>query len=412
MLSRVLSFSGIAFCLASLSVANGRAQEFLDRADEAMFVESKNGWFRSDLSARLDLEGYHIDQPPPGLLFPTDEFFFNPRLALFLDTHFGEQFYSLVQFRVDRGFDPGLEEDGDARFDEYLLRWTPSRRGSFNLQAGKFATVIGNWVPRHLSWENPFINAPVPYENVLTITDQSAPGSSAAMLARRNVPDIKTAWVPVVWGPSYATGASVFGRVEEFDYAFEVKNASVSSRPSSWNAFDGGFGAPTVSGRIGFRPDAAWNFGASFSHGAYLLDDANLTLPTGTSREDFPQTTFAVDASWAWRRWQLWAEVFASRFDVPNVGNADTVAYYLEAKYKLSAQLFGALRWNQQFFGTVPDGLGGDAHWDRNLWRIDAALGWRATRHLQLKAQYSFTGQQGDQPQGENLAALQATVKF
>ena len=48
-------------------------------------------------------------------------------------------------------------------------------------------------------------------------------------------------------------------------------------------------------------------------------------------------------------------------FQVPRVGDADTFAYYLEGKYKFTPQLFGALRWNQQLFATVPDGLGGSA---------------------------------------------------
>ncbi|MBI3878706.1 MAG: hypothetical protein HY301_01395 [Verrucomicrobia bacterium] len=393
--------------------ASAPAQELLDKLDDALFVQSPGGFFRTDLSGRLDLEGYYHEGNPPGLIFPTDNFFFNPRLSLFLDARLGEQFYSFVQFRADRGFDVGLKQhNGDARFDEYLLRWTPWRAGELNVQVGKFATAVGNWVPRHLAWENPFITAPAPYENVTVITDQAAPASPAAMLARRNIPDRKGAWLPVVWGPSYASGASVFGRVEKFDYALEVKNASISSRPSAWDATELGWSNPTVSGRVGVRPSAAWNFGASFSRGAYLLPAAKPTLPAGTSLGDFPQITLAADANWSWRHWQVWAEIFASRFDVPNVGNADTLAYYVETKYKFTPHLFGALRWNQQFFGKIPNGLGGEAQWDRNLWRADAALGWRFTRHVQAKVQYSYSHQQGYLQQGEQMVATQVSVKF
>jgi hypothetical protein len=49
----------------------------------------------------------------------------------------------------------------------------------------------------------------------------------------------------------------------------------------------------------------------------------------------------------------FWAEVFETRFEVPNVGNAD-LSYYLEAKYKITPQLFVALRWNQQLYGESP----------------------------------------------------------
>ena len=399
-------------CLLFGSAVDGARADWLDRVGETLAYRSANGAVSLQLSGLLDLEGYYIDQTPPGLIFPTDKFFFNPRLSLFLDSRFGEHLYSLVQVRADRGFDPGLERNGDLRFDEYLLRYTPFSDPRLNLQAGKFATVFGGFVARHDSWENPFINAPAPYENITIITDQTAPASPAAFLARRNIPEKKADWLPLVWGPNYASGASVFGRVERLDYAVELKNASISSRPEAWDATDLGWEHPTVSGRLGFRPDASWNFGVSGSHGAYLLPAAGGTLPAGTDRGDFPQTTLAADASWAWRHWQVWAELIASRFDVPRVGDADTLSYFIEAKYKFTPSLFGAVRWNQQFYGTVPDGAGGEAAWDRDLWRVDTALGWRFTRHAQAKLQYSYTHQRGNLQQGEQFVATQFTLRF
>ena len=105
-------------------------------------------------------------------------------------------------------------------------------------------------------------------------------------------------------------------------------------------------------------------------------------------------------------RWQLWAEAFESRFEVPRVGNLDTFSYYLESKYKFTPQLFGALRWNQQLSSDVRD-----ASSTPDTWRIDAALGYRFTAHSQLKLQYSF---QGDHPlfgKG-SMVSTQFTVRF
>src|SRR6516164_11561138 len=75
------------------------------------------------------------------------------------------------------------------------------------------------------------------------------------------------------------------------------------------------------------------------------------------------------------------AEFYEVRFQVPRVGNADTFAYYFEAKYKFTPQLFGALRWNQQLFGTVSDGGGGSIRWSQDLGRADIAVGYRFTSH-------------------------------
>jgi predicted porin len=109
---------------------------------------------------------------------------------------------------------------------------------------------------------------------------------------------------------------------------------------------------------------------------------------------------------------QLWAEFYEARFEVPRVGDSDTFAYYFEAKYKFTPQLFGALRWNQQLFTNVPDGAGGQVRWSQDLWRIDVAAGYRFTSHIQLKLQYSFQ-QETTGPRNDNhLIAAQLTVRF
>jgi hypothetical protein len=387
-----------------------QGQEWLDTVEDNLSLKSRNGVLRSDLTGLLDLEGYYVDQRPPGLLFE-DESFFNPRLSLFLDTRVGPHLYSFVQVRLDRGFDPG-EKDFDARADEYLVRWTPWDDNRLNLQFGKFATVVGSWVQRHDSWQNPLITAPLPYENITPVSDEDVPTSPADFLARRNQPDNKDSWSPMIWGPVYTTGWSVFGSLGEFDYAFDLKNAAISSHPYSWDPDRSFWRYPTVSGRLGFRPAPEWTHGVSFSLGPYLTSEASDGLPPGKSISDYDQYTVGYDVSYAWHKWQWWAEGFLSRFEVPNVGNADLAAYYVEAKYKITSALFAAVRWNQEMFGSVSDGMGGEQPWGNNMYRIDLAMGYRFTRHLQTKLQYSFGHRNGSLQQGEQLVAAQVTVKF
>jgi hypothetical protein len=398
--------------LLALLILGGsaRAQEWLDRLDDSLSLKSRDGLFQTELTGLLDLEGYYVDQRPPGLLFD-DESFFNPRLTLFLDGRMGPHLYGFIQARLDRGFDPG-EKTFEARLDEYLLRWTPLDDTRLNLQFGKFATVIGSWVQRHDSWQNPLITAPLPYENLTVLSDEDVPASPADLLARRSLPDKKDSWLPVIWGPVYATGGAVFGTVGNFDYAFDLKNVAISSPPYQWDLSHSLWDYPTVSGRLGFRPTPAWNHGVSFSIGPYLSSEAADQLPSGKHIDDYNQTTLDYDVSYARHHWQWWAEVFLTRFDVPNVGKADSLSYYVEAKYKITAGLYAAARWNQQIFGTINDGVGGEQTWDNNMLRVDAALGYRFTRHLQTKLQYSFGHRNSSLQQGEQLLAAQATVKF
>ena len=380
-------------------------------------VASPGGLLRAELSGLLDVEGYWIDQRPPGLVFGDGDSFANPRLSLFLDARAGRHLYGFVQARFDRGFDPRERTNGAARLDEYLVRWTPLDDPRVNLQFGKFATIVGNWVARHDSWRNPFVDAPLPYENVTIVSDASAPATPAEFLARRRLPDRKRLWLPIVWGPSYASGGAVFGRLGAFEYAAEAKNAALSSRPHEWDPRVRGWDDPTASLHLAWHPRPAWAVGASFSSGPYLRDESARTLAPGQAPGDFRQSVVGADASYAWRHLEVWAEFFASRFEVPirrraTSIDADTAAYYVETRYRLTPRLFAALRWNQQFFGEVPDGQGGERSWDRDVWRADAAVGWRVARPLQAKLQYAFGRQAGGLQQGEQLVAAQLTFKF
>ena len=400
----------LSFCLLACTVRAFEIDDFFDRLDNALTIAAFEGNLRARLSGTIDTEFYNCQQPAPGLIDSEIDNLFNPRLTLFLDAQLGSQIYFFAQSRLDRGFDPS-DHGAQVRLDEYALRFTPWDDSRFNLQAGKFATVVGNWIPRHLSWENPFINAPLVYENVTPIQDKSAPYSPLNFIYGPYYYE-KYAFNPVIWGPSYASGISVSSRLGRFDYAAEMKNASLSSRPESWNVTEIGFEHPTFSGRVGFRPNQIWNFGLSASDGPYFRPEAERTLPSGRDIGDYREFVLGQDVSFAWHHLQLWAEFYEARFEVPRVGDADTFAYYLEAKYKFTPQLFGALRWNQQLFGNISDGAGGQVRWGQNLWRIDVAAGYRFTSHIQLKLQYSFQ-QETTGPRDDNhLIAAQLTVRF
>ena len=399
--SRILAF------LLALGEAPLAADDFLDQVDQALTMNAFDGNVRARLSGFLDLEVFQIEQPPPGLLDTDHHFLANPRLSLFLDAQIGTHVYFFAQARADRGFDPA-DQDVQVRLDEYALRINPWEADRFALQIGKFATVVGNFVQRHLSWENPFVTAPLPYENLTAVWDNVAPFPDFFA----GIPFDIDNNIPLIWGPSYASGGSVAGKIGRFNYAVEIKNSALASRPKSWDATQIGFEHPTFSGRIGFQPDQAWNFGVSASDGPYFRPEAEPTLPVGQTIGDYHEFLLGQDISFAFHHLQLWAEFYQVRFQVPRVGNADTFAYYFEAKYKFTPQLFGAMRWNQQLFGTVPDPAGGSMRWGHDLWRIDTSLGYRFTAHTQLKLQYSFQDETSDSRDLVHTLAAQFTLRF
>jgi len=392
-----------------LFIGNARALEiddFIDRLGSALTFSAFNDNIRTRLSGTMDFEVYHFQQPAPELIDSKIDNLFNPRLSLFLDAQFGKQIYFFAQSRLDRRFDPS-NHGAAVRLDEYALRLTPWEDGRFSFQIGKFATVVGNYVQRHLSWENPFVDAPLVYENITAISDKAAPASARDFI-RGFDPSEKYEFNPVIWGPSYASGVSVSGRVGQFDYAAEMKNSSLSSRPESWTVTETGFSNPTFSARLGFRPDQAWNFGFSASDGAYFRPEAERTLPHSRDIDDYRELVLGQDVSFALHHLQLWAEFYEARFEVPRVGNADTFAYYLEAKYKFTPQIFGAVRWNQQLFDKIDN----DKRWGNDLGKIDIAATYRFTSHSQLKLQYSYQKETAGPGDDNHLLAAQFTVRF
>src|SRR5437764_2464730 len=200
----------LSFCLLACTVRAFEIDDFFDRLDNALTIAAFEGNLRARLSGTIDIEFYNFQQPAPGLIDSEIDNLFNPRLTLFLDAQLGSQIYFFAQSRLDRGFDP-RDHGAQVRLDEYALRFTPWDDSRFNLQVGTFATVVGNWVPRHLSWENPFINAPLVYENVTLVSDKIAPASPLDFVHRFD--NGKDYFNPVICGPSDASGITISARL-------------------------------------------------------------------------------------------------------------------------------------------------------------------------------------------------------
>ena len=387
-----------------------RGGGFFDTVDEKTRFDSDALGLHADLSFMTDATLYVPELPAQGLLTSDDQVFFVPRLMVFFDAQMGDRLTLHTQMRADRGFDPGAAPDGEVRLDEYYLQARILKDDDLNVRVGKFGTAFGSWAKRSLSWNNPFVTAPMAYEDVLTVSDQRIPLSVNQFVHRRDVSDKKNLWLPILWGPSYATGLSVSDRIDWVEYALEVKNASISSSTEVWDAAQVGFPTnPTVTGRVGLHPAPEWSLGTSVSHGAYLQANTASSLPIGSSVNNFTQTTWGIDAGYEHGRWQIWSELIGTRFEVPRVGALEAVSGFIEAKYKLTADLWTAFRWNQAAFGDVP---GLDLSWDRNGWRSDIALGWRLSENIQAKLQYSLGDKSGQEPEGNHLGALQLVMKF
>jgi len=399
-----------ALCLLIIALPTANAEGWRDMFIQPLSIQSDDGDPWAQLSVLADLTAYAADEPPPGLLFDADGSFVQPRIGFLLDAGVGPRLTGHLQLQVDRGFDPGRKRGGDVRFDEYYVQVSMIDAARMQLRVGKFVTAFGGWVSRHRSSDNPLISAPVPYEDMTTITDQVVPGGVGGFVNRRNLPEIKRSWVPVVWGPSYATGVSMSGGLGDVDVVVEVKNASVSSRPETWDALEKGFTTdPTYTGRVAWHPMPEWTLGLSHSRGPYLQDTARRLVPLDRSVNDFDQTTTAVDLTFERRQLQLWAEIMHSTFEVPRVGDAELLTGFVEVRYKVAPRWWLAGRWNRSIFDEVRNAT---SRWDRHLTRIDVGVGFRQDANLHFKLEYNRGQQSGGNINGRDQVALQAVFAF
>ena len=400
------------------------AQELLERLSDRLSCSMAGGRVQVKLGGSLELEGYAISDPVADLVSGDKDVFFNPRFTLYLDAQLGARGYAFAQGRIDRGFDVYYpEKKTEARLDEYALRWELSEPGTGRLllQAGRFATVVGNWTPRHGAWDNPFVTAPLPYGNLTGVWDVAPVPTVDVLLAWAHVSPVGSAQavlgnkqlrIPVIWGSAYAQGLAVAGKWGRLEYAGEVKAVGLSSRPERWDEGFSGTERPSVSARVGWRPGPSWNLGLSASSGEYLDRSKHAQIPAGFDRHDYRQIVLAHDLSYAWHHFEFWGEVYAARFKIPRITDVDTVAYYLEAKYRFTPQFSGAIRWNQQWFDDVTNRAGQTLNAGRQTWRVDVAPTYRMTTQMQLKLQYSL---QHDRPARERFTqslSAQLTVRF
>lgn len=381
-------------------------------AQDGWVITPEDAPFRLDLRPSLETVVWASDDPAPALFESDDPVFISPRLKLDVDGSTGERWYFHTSVCADRGFDPIADENGDVRVDEILLRWQAFDDPRLHLQIGRFPTAFGASQTGHDFFENPFLLAPLPYSQIIGVNTRNPAAISAAAIEARATgaaPPVsslsKENWASMIWGPSYASGASVFGSTPRFDYAAEIKNSMLASHPDSWAG--NGFDDPSWTARLGYRPDAAWAFGVSGSRGPWLEDNV-----PGIDRGEFPQTALGFDARWAHRDLILTSELVLMEFRTPDAGSLRAASWFLGGRWKVSPGVWLATRFGRTVANEVEASDGTNVPWQPDVWRAELAAGWRVTPSVLLKVGYAFTQTDDGGDAGEQLAGMGVGWRF
>lgn len=365
--------------------------DVMDTVTGKLSLSNARGDVRARLSGSQELEYYQ---------------FFQPRTTVYLDARAGSSWYGFVEWRMDRGYDPRGDRGLRGRLDQYALRFTPWSDGRLSMQAGKFATVVGQWTRRYHSWQNAFISAPLMYEYPTGLSDrrvQYSPYSLVAPMADSGYP-----YNAIIQGPAYATGLAASGRVSAFEWTAELKSAALMSHPvsGSWDRDD--FRHPAASARVAWHPDLRWTFGFSASHGSFPARSATYAIPDGYSRGDYVQRAFLFDIGYAHRYLQIWAELVHSRFTLPSLDTLHSTAWFVEAKFRFTPRFHAAVRWNQQVFSEVRQLDGPIGKWGVDTERIDGGVTFRLSAYTQLQ----FEANHHLRAPGFNLDRTQYAVRL
>lgn len=370
---RFLVYMLLPILTVSAQIIETTDQIFEQLAD-ALFWESRDGQFAVQVGGQFDAVAYTSNDPgnAPGFFFPEagEHSALNPRLEMTVDVFAGEYITAFAKARWDHGVHPGVAQfyggKSEFRVDEFYIKARLGDTGA-SLRAGQFTPQIGGFMTRQSTWDNSLISYPLVYENVTSITDYSVPLSDASFANRANAKDVKLKWVPILWAPLYPRGASVDGSVGDFSYSLNFLNSNISSRGVAWN--DNTWDDPTWAGRIGYQPTPNWDLGLSFATGAYLRDPLTNRdqLPNDFDRGEYTQDTLGIDIRYAARKWQIWAEIWASRFEIPGFSEAPEVySYLIEGRHEVSRKTWVSLRWNQEFYNRLEDRITGETYRKRH----------------------------------------------
>lgn len=373
---------------------------------------SADGRFQVDFSGRLQLTGYLPGEAPALLITETDPFAAG-RLNLFADIFWGDRLYGLLELQADRGEVPS-NGPLEGRIRQAFLRYTFLPSQNLHLQVGIFVSPFGAYSQRHGSTADPFIRPPLSHEYRTMICPGLAPGANDKFIGWKNIPHLfRPTGAPAIWGVPYQAGAMVSGDFGKWSFRAAAMNSAPSSDPVQWKPdFKQTWNYSFVS-HLGYRFSPELTVGVSFNYGPYSLGEIKETLPDGYDINDYNQILWGINAVYTRGRLAVRAEWFHDTWEVPNVIDPPVdISYYLEISYKFLPGFYAALRYNGMHFNKIAYTNGETSKWDYDVQRLQAAVGYRFSPRLEVRAEYMWNRSTGPEDPKDNLLALQWIWQF
>ncbi len=299
-----------------------------------------------------------------------------------------------------------------------FARLRPWPRRALTVQVGRIPPVVGAFNRRAYGRDNALIGLTLAYQYLTSLRPDAIPATVGDLLRMR----------ARGWRPAFPIGSTAVGpgvpriSVTQWSSGVDVHwQGPWLEAAGAWS-----MGAPGVpsktdrsgenqwSGRLGLTLPAGLMIGVSGARGRWI-DRGVLELVPEDRREASTQTLVATDAEYGWGPWLFRAEWLRSTFKMP-FGEAapgpqplSAVSGFLETRVRLHPRWQVALRLDRLTFTNVQDTVSGVATpWEWAVDRVEAAVGFRAARRLDLRVGWQYNWRSGGRVRERGFPAVQA----
>jgi hypothetical protein len=271
------------------------------------------------------------------------------------------------------------------------VRWHPG--GSLVMQAGRIPPAFGAFTRRPYGRDTVTLGEPLGYQYLTSLRPDALPATIEDVLRMRgrgwqpSYPVGSTAvrgGIPLVSVSSWDTGVEAMWTSDVVDVSGALTRGSTAV-PVVEDLNDGLMG----SGRVAVHGPAGLLAGASIARGQWVENSALDLTPQGRSTPS-SQSAFGADLEIGVGPVLLRSEVIHSRFDVPlavtgGAAALSATSLFVEGRYRFLPRWQIGVRADRLRFSDVRTAAGLSATWDANVERLEAMLGFRATRRLDLR---------------------------
>ncbi|MEO8070118.1 MAG: hypothetical protein ABI652_01855 [Acidobacteriota bacterium] len=341
------------------------------------------------------------------------------RLRLFAEVHVAGRTSAVVELRSQNMGIPIAEA--------LYVRWRPFANHDLSIQGGRIPPVIGAFGRRAYGRDNAVIGQPLAYQYLTSLRPDAVPTSVDDLLRMRGrgwAPSFPIGantdapGVPLIASSNWDTGVEAVWQQAAFNVAASLTRGAPAVpivRETNGGLMWAGRGAVHLRGLTA---------GLSVARGEWLTDGVLALTPLGRTAPA-AQTLIGADAEVGLGQWLVRAEWMTSTFDLPIV-DADPPTLrlgahsgFLEGRYRLRPRWELGLRLDMLTFSAVtspslaPDARGArSAPWDAPVQRAEAALGFRVTRHMEVRGGWQQNWRQGGRVRVRGVPALSATYWF